>query len=338
MTSHYTSYFTRFLRDWALVIAILVGVLGYFTYVSIHWLDSTHRVMLTIAETAQPLLIFVMLFLSFCNVSLHEIRPCRWCMPLLLIQAGVFVGIGIALLFIPQNGYRVVLEGAMICFICPTATAAAVITKRLGGNLAHIATYTIVINLVAAILIPVLVPFIYPRPDVHILNTMLIIMGKVFPLLLLPLVLALLVRRLWPAMHKRLLRYPNLPFYIWACALVVALGMTTRSIVHSEVSVPARIGIVFISLVCCLVQFWLGRKVGARDNDRITAGQALGQKNTIFAIWLGFTFFSPVTAMAGGFYCIWHNLVNSWQLYRHDHARNHHAVNQTALSQVDKIE
>jgi BASS family bile acid:Na+ symporter len=33
-------------------------------------------------------------------------------------------------------------------------------------------------------------------------------------------------------------------------------------------------------------------------------------------IWTGYTFFTPVTAITGGFYSIWHNSINSWQLYR----------------------
>ncbi|MCR5570780.1 MAG: transporter, partial [Bacteroidales bacterium] len=49
---------------------------------------------------------------------------------------------------------------------------------------------------------------------------------------------------------------------------------------------------------------------------RISAGQALGQKNTVFEIWMGYTFMDPVTSVAGGFYSIWHNCFNTWQLYR----------------------
>ena len=325
--SHSKAGFHQFFRDWALVIAIIAGVAGYFAYISIHVLDDTHAIMLRLAEVLQPVLIFTMLFLSFCNISLHDIRPCGWSASLILFQTLAFVVIGIILIFLPHNGWRVVLEGAMICFICPTATAAAVITKRLGGSMAHIATYTILINIVAAIVIPIMVPFIYPRPGVHILNTMMVIMGKVFPLLLLPLILALLVRKLYPTLHRKLISRPNLPFNIWVIALVIALAMTTRSIVHSQVSAQARLGIVAVSLGCCLFQFWLGRRIGARYRDKITAGQALGQKNTIFAIWLGFTFFSPVTAIAGGFYCIWHNLVNSRQLYSHDHKEVQRVMN-----------
>ena len=49
---------------------------------------------------------------------------------------------------------------------------------------------------------------------------------------------------------------------------------------------------------------------------KITAGQSLGQKNTIFAIWMGYTFMTPETSIVGGLYSIWHNLYNSWQLYK----------------------
>ncbi|MDD6943968.1 MAG: transporter, partial [Muribaculaceae bacterium] len=62
-----------------------------------------------------------------------------------------------------------------------------------------------------------------------------------------------------------------------------------------------------------------GRKIGDRYNDTITAGQAFGQKNTVLAIWMGYTFFTPITSIVGGFYSIWHNIVNSYQLYRHEH-------------------
>ena len=48
----------------------------------------------------------------------------------------------------------------------------------------------------------------------------------------------------------------------------------------------------------------------------VTAGQAFGQKNTVFVIWLGLIFLDPVTSVVGGFYSVWHNTVNSWQLYR----------------------
>ena len=58
-----------------------------------------------------------------------------------------------------------------------------------------------------------------------------------------------------------------------------------------------------------------------RNGEIIAGGQALGQKNTVFAIWFAYTFLTPVTAIAGGFYSLWHNLVNTWQLYNGRHHR-----------------
>jgi hypothetical protein len=54
----------------------------------------------------------------------------------------------------------------------------------------------------------------------------------------------------------------------------------------------------------------------AIESRKVTAGQSLGQKNTVFAIWLAYTFMTPETAIIGGLYSIWHNIYNSWQLRR----------------------
>lgn len=309
----------QFFKDWILIFSILAGIAGYFLYVSIPALNPTHPAMLSFMTTAQPLLIFAMLFLTFCHVNPRDIRPVGWHLWVLAVQGGAFVGIGLLLIAMPHSPLRVVLEGLMICMICPTATASAVITRKLNGSMAHITTYLILINLMCTILIPTLVPFVHPNPGMHVLDGMLLIMGKVFPILLLPLIMAMLVRKLLPALHSRIIAHPDLSFYLWVVSLTIAIAMTVRSIVHTSVPLSAQAGLVGVSLGSCLLQFWLGRKIGSRYHDTVTAGQALGQKNTVFAIWLGYTFFSPVTAIVGGFYSIWHNVINSLQLYRHAH-------------------
>ena len=76
-----------------------------------------------------------------------------------------------------------------------------------------------------------------------------------------------------------------------------------------------QVGLAVISCIACFLQFYVGKKVGSKYDDTISAGQALGQKNTVLAIWMGYTFFTPVTAVAAGFYSVWHNVFNSYQLY-----------------------
>jgi BASS family bile acid:Na+ symporter len=230
----------------------------------------------------------------------------------------------------------------MVCLICPTATAAAVVTRKLGGDVAGITTYTILINVVVAVLVPLVVPMIHPFGDMSFVLAFSLILAKIFPLLILPCLAAWLVRYLLPGLHARFLKYPDLAFYIWAFALTLAIALTTRFIVHSEMSIMMLLLMALISLVCCVFQFAMGRFVGRcyRSGDcrsepamtsdcharldrasmqasrEITAGQSLGQKNTIFAIWMAYTFMTPETSIVGGLYSIWHNIYNSWQLYR----------------------
>lgn len=296
---------------------MLMGVLLYFAYTGIHALDSTHALAARIVAVIQPTLLFLMLFLSFCRISPHDLRLCPWHKWLFLIQAGIFGSFFAVLLCVPDLDVSVIIEGAMLCFICPTATAAAVVTTKLGGNAAHLVTYTILINLLVAVAIPLAAPLLHPQPGLTFVAAFSRLIAKVFPLLICPLLLAWLVRYAFPRLHALMLQAADLPFYLWTVSLMLAISVTTHSLVHAHESVPVILGLALASLLACVLQFYFGKRIGARYQDTISAGQALGQKNTVFLIWLCFTFFTPVTAIAGGFYCIWHNVINSYQLYHH---------------------
>ena len=267
----------------------------------------------------QPTLIFAMLFVTFCKVRIKELKPQKWHLLLLAFQLLPFIVLSLILAFfhdIPL-GASVLMESAMMCLLCPTATAAAVITAKLGGNSASLISYTMQINMAVAIVAPVFLTFSHPVEGLTLGSSFLVIMGKVFPLLLLPLVCALLVRKYAPAVHGWLVtKGRNLPFLLWLVALALAIAVTARAIVHAHVSLYVMAGIAVVSLVCCLLQFFVGRRIGARYGETVTGGQALGQKNTVFSIWFSYTFLTPVTAIAGGFYSVWHNLVNTWQLQK----------------------
>ena len=200
--------------------------------------------------------------------------------------------------------------------ICPTATACAVVTQKLGGDSAATTSYTITINLVVAILCPLLLPIAHPQEGLSFVPAFMVIINKVFPLLIVPLFLAWFVRFLMPGFHRRIVNTKDLAFYMWAVSLAIAIAVTCKALAHSEESMWNVGGIAIVTLMACLFQFGFGKWIGSRYGVRMEAGQALGQKNTVFIIWLGYTFLSPITATAGGFYSIWHNVVNSYQLYR----------------------
>ena len=230
--------------------------------------------------------------------------------------------LGLVIYMFPHVTGRVIIEAGMLCMICPTATAAAVVTQKLGGDAADVTSYTLLINLLVAILIPAFLPVIYPTHCQSFELSFCLILGKVFPVLICPLFLAQFVRLFCRKTHSFLCSFRNLAFYLWAVSLSIAIAVTTRSFVHTDHPLSELLGIAVVSFCCCLLQFALGRYIGKRKGYAVSTTQALGQKNTVFAIWLGYTFFNPVTSLAGGFYSIWHNLYNTWQMQRY-HQKKH---------------
>ena len=316
----------KVIREWMLPIAMTAGAAAYLTY---HYMpEPVHRagpILSDIVAIVQPLLLFAMLFLTFCRIEPRELKPHRWHWPLLLIQGGLFVALGALIVLLKSSlsmsrNWIVLIESAMLCFICPTATAAAVVTRKLGGDVPGITTYTILINILVSVLVPMVVPMVHPSEGIDFWIAFSMILAKVFPLLIMPCLAAWLVRYLLPDVHKWLVAKEDLPFQIWAVSLSLAIAVTVKAIVHSDLPMWLLCLIALVSLVCCALQFAMGHWVGSwygrkRKHDRrITAGQALGQKNTVFAIWMGYTFMSPESSIVGGFYSLWHNFYNSWQL------------------------
>ena len=136
--------FHQFLRDWSLPIAMGGGVLMYLLYTNIPLFDGTHDFVSSVLAVVQPGLIFAMLFVTFCKVRIKDLKPARWHFRLLAFQLLSFIAISLTIAFVPRMlvTVRVLLEAAMMCLLCPTATAAAVITARLGGNSASLISYT----------------------------------------------------------------------------------------------------------------------------------------------------------------------------------------------------
>ena len=305
-----------FLKNWTLPVSMISGALAYYICRQLPLSYEVKFDILTVIEVLQPILLFLMLFVAFCKIKPTDLKPHRWHLWLLLTQCLLFAAACAALWLYPSTGLRVIIEGFMLAIICPTATACAVVTQKLGGDSAATTSYTIIINMVVALLCPLLLPVAHPQEGLTFFPAFMVIIHKVFPLLIVPLFLAWFVRYLMPSFHKRIVATKDLAFYMWAVSLAIAIAVTCKALAHSHESMWNVGGIAVVTLVACLFQFSFGKWIGSHYGKRMEAGQALGQKNTVFIIWLGYTFLSPITAAAGGFYSVWHNLVNSWQLYK----------------------
>ena len=306
----------RFYKNWALPISMVMGVVLYFVYTSLPFLKGTSHAVNQLIGILQPALIFGILFITFCKIKPTDLKPCRWHATLLAVQIGAFALFAAVLILFPALPCRLIVESAMICFICPTACAAAVVCAKLGGNAAHLITYILLINLAAALFIPLIVPLVNPQEGQTFITTSMLIIRQVFPTLICPLLMAWGIRYTMPRLAQRLQNTGDTAFYLWTVALTMAIAVTTRAIMNSHVPLPTLLGIAVATLTCCWAQFTIGRRIGKPTEDHIAAGQGIGQKNTVFAIWMGYTFMTPETAIVGGLYSIWHNIYNSWQLYR----------------------
>jgi bile acid:Na+ symporter, BASS family len=288
----------KFIKDWMLPLAMLTGALSYRLVGYISFLT--------------PYLIFTMLLLTFCKLSPREMRlhPLhKW---LLLIQlVGCVVVYGLVYLYDP-----VVAQGALICVLAPTATSAAVITGMLGGSVAFLTNYVLLCNIGVAIMAPVLFSFMGSQSEMPFFESFLFICRQVGPLLILPLVFAWSLRAFLPKLHARILSVHKLSFYLWAVALTIVTGSTVRFLVEQQdPDYTVEIGLAVVSLVICVGQFLLGRRLGKRYGDPVSSGQGLGQKNTILAIWMAQVYLNPIASIAPAAYVLWQNSINSYQLW-----------------------
>lgn len=309
--------FIRFLKNWTLPIGMTCGVMGFMAFHYIPQLSPIKPEAQQTAEFLMPTVLFVMLLSTFCKVNPHDMRLTRWHVWLILFQMLSCLAIAMFLHVLPSFSHTLLAEGLMICLVCPTAGAAAVITGKLGGSETSLTTYTILSNLAAAIIIPLVFPMVENHTETSFLCQFLTILRRVFPLLIFPFLIAWGLRGFFPKAHAAVVRHTGgLAFYLWGFGLTLSVGQTCRYLVDSPVSTHLKWLLSLVSLVACAMQFFIRKTVGAAYGERIGGGHGLGQKNTIFAIWVSYTYLSPVLSVAPGTYIIWQNLFNSWQLWR----------------------
>lgn len=307
----------RFLKNWTLPVAMVTGMSVYFIFARVPFLAPVKPAVNGIVAILTPLLIFAQLLLTFCKVEVRDLKPKVWHGWLILFQFLSCLLMAVLLAYCPMDMvYHEVFEGAMVCLICPTATAAAVITGKLGGSASSLTTYTLLSNLLAAVVVPLVFPWVELHADISFWMAFLKILGKVFPLLLCPFLLAWFLRAFVPRVHAWLLSFHSVAFYLWGVALAIVSGQTVRSLVNSTAPASVEWLIALAGLITCCLQFFLGKQIGGHYNERISGGQALGQKNTVLAIWMAYTYLNPLASVGPGSYVLWQNIINSWQLWK----------------------
>ena len=260
-------------------------------------------------------MLFVLLYVTFCKIQIKEMRPRAWHFWLQTIRVSLSAFFVWLITLTSDPNLRLVLEGMFVCVICPTAAAAPVVTEKLGGSIGSLTVYAIIANVVTSIIIPLFFPMVEKSSDISFATASLMVLRNVTTVLVIPLVLALVSRRVIPRVTDRIKEFRNLGFYLWCFNLTIITGITMRNILHASLSGTVLAILLILPLFIALLQFTIGKLVGRYYGDSISAGQALGQKNTVVGIWLTLTFLNPLAAVAPGAYVLWQNMVNALQLW-----------------------
>ena len=289
------------LRPYLLPFAIVVGLLF-------------HRYLVQVRNLT-PYLIFTILLLNDAAVDMKKLRVTRLHVWLLLFQA--LVSLGSYFLCKACGAGEIVAQGVLVGVLCPVAAASVVIATMLGANRETVTTYTIVCNLMVALVAPVYFSFIGTLQDMPFLQSVWLIFRRVAPTIALPFFVALALQRFAPRANTFLCRYKGVSFYLWACALTITLGQTIDFMfLHGKEELRSIVVMGIASIAFCVIQFAFGKWLGTRYGDRMAGGQMLGQKNSAMGIWIANTYLLPLAAVFPALYSIWQNLFNSWQLWR----------------------
>ncbi|WP_313381340.1 transporter [Proteiniphilum saccharofermentans] len=290
----------KYIEKYLLPIAMILGI-------------AFHRQLSVLSPTI-PYLLAMMLFITYCRVRMSDIRLTKFHYILLTIQY-----VGSALIYLAFRPFNETLaQAAMICMLTATATSAPVVTGMLGGSIAVTAAYAIISNLSVALIAPLFLSLVGESNDtISLAASFWHIFRSVIPILVLPFLLAIFLKKTAPRIHKKVQSAQIVSFYLWAAALTIVIGNITYYVrMQGNDHYLIEIIIGTVSLVICLLQFYFGRKIGRRFGQTVAGGQSLGQKNTVLAIWLTQTYLNPLATLGPGMYVIWQNLVNSWQIWR----------------------
>ena len=318
----------RFIKDWTLPVAMGTGAVLYLVFAFTPQLDGAATAMGPFFATILPLFMFFILFVTFCKVDFRLLRPVAWHSWVLLFQT-LFIALLMALMLYPSlvaghpspvtgaTASKLLLESLLMCCISPCATAAAVVTQKLGGSLEQTTTYTFLSNFLTVLLAPICFPLIEKGADITFMAAFTKILHEVFLVLVMPMILAYFVKHYMKRLHRRIVSVRDLSYYLWACSLMIVTGTTVKNIVHAQVSVWLLSAIGVMALVVCILQFAVGRYIGHYFDRAQEAGQALGQKNTAFAIWLSSAYLNPLSSVGPGCYILWQNFVNSVEIWQY---------------------
>lgn len=240
-------------------------------------------------------------------------------------------------------------QAAFFTAVTPTAAAAPVIVNLLGGSISFATVGFLLSTLCMSAALPFLIPPVLHRPVWGALPEALtngtlgfweqcgtflawlgdqptgLILGRVFFVTLLPMVLAIVLRRKFGERARAWgNRLTGSTLYVWVGLVAIIASSAAQSLEAHAAQFPRSdvLWVVVIDVLLCIGMFALGAVLGLPGRIR-ECSQLLGQKNTSYTTYLAFACDAPFAALGPAFYVFFHNAWNGLQLIFHkDETKN----------------
>lgn len=311
--------FKQIMKDWTLPISMVAGAFSYILFTRVGALHNAKVMLVDFIPYLLPSLIFIILFFTYCKIEPRDFRPKMWHLWLILIQLAEVGAILCWCINLDTDEWKPFAEALLAVCIAPMAAVGAVVTQKIGGNAASATSYTLLSSTFTAIMVPLVYPLVESGINMTFMDLFLKILYRVFPTIMSPLAIALLLWFFAPKAKAYIAEMSkDYSFYLWGICTTVNTAQIIRSIANAPGSGWYISSICLCTGLLVALQFGVGKLIGNAYNDKIAAGQGLAQKNTVLAIWMAMSFLNPVAAIGPGACLLWQNIVNSWQIWSYE--------------------
>ncbi|MFP8965267.1 bile acid:sodium symporter family protein [Pokkaliibacter sp. CJK22405] len=186
-------------------------------------------------------------------------------------------------------------------------TASNVMCYLAKGDVALSISMTALSTLIGVVLTPVLVSaMIGQSVDVPVMGMLMSLIKIVF----VPVALGVVVNALSPRwIHKAL---PALPYVsMIAIVLIIATVVALSADKLADIGLPVAVAVILHNSIGLLLGYWVTRLLGFDTKVCRTIAFEVGLQNSGLATALAVKFFTPMAALPGTLFSVWHNVSGS---------------------------
>lgn len=278
------------------VLVIIGGIVGYFFSSAVQ----------PISGWTTPLLGIVMfgmgLTLTPKDFALVIQRP----LPVLvgvIAQYVIMPCIAVALVWIMRLPAEIA-AGVILVGCAPGGTSSNVVSYLARGDVALSVTMTSVSTLIAPVLTPLLTLWLAGQ---YIPLDAVGMAKSIVTMVFIPVILGLVIRLLLPGLVERLM--PALPWVsVLAIATIVAIVVRGSRNSIAEAGLMVLAAVILHNTLGYLLGWATGKLTGQGPEVRRTMAIEVGMQNSGMAASLASVYMSPMSALPGAVFAVWHNL------------------------------